>query len=385
MSSDSKDPDLPQRKRRGFVRTNVPLGERIASFVILALLAGIGAAIWIKGHHYDPGLYALRAGALKSEAPAKVTPTPAVAKAESQPAEDHVTGEQSSGSEEPSSHDEKPEKKLAQPAKGDPMEIAGFKPMGDTEFYSADTLYEKIDGRAGAYLGFNFQMLRCRSFAVPDTKGSYVDIYEYRMDTPVNAFGIFSLERDPNGKPVAFAPEGYSGEMGFYFRQGAYYIQVIASDASAKTMECAKALAENRAKSIPENNAGLEASRRLPASHMVPGSIGFVLENAQGQAFLKNVFQADYEFEGGKLPFFVMITTPAEAAEAWKKYNAFCARFGKATPLPEIKGAQIFQAESFGKWRVIYQKEGEMGGVFDAQDGEKARRFVESYLKGELQ
>lgn len=367
----SADPHPP--RRRAFVRTAVPLRERVASFVILALLIGIGAAVWIKGHHFDPDRFALRAGALQSNEPASV-PTP---KPEPHEA---VTGEEGSGGGEESAP-----AKPTQPAKGEPMEIAGFQPMGDTEFYSADNLFEKIDGRAGAYLGFNFQALRCRSFAVPQSKGSFVDVYEYRMDSPVNAFGIFSLERDPKGKPLAFAPEGYSGEIGYYFRQGAYYVQIIASDAQPQTMKVALALAENRAKSIPENNSGLEARKRLPVAHLIEGSIGFVLENAQGQAFLNHVFQANYDFEGAKLPFFLMVSTPEAAAAAWTKYNAFCGRFGKAETLPPVNGAQIFQAQSFGKWRVIYQRGGELGGVFDAPDGEKARRFVESYLKGEIQ
>jgi hypothetical protein len=359
--------------RRGFVRTDVPIGERVASFAIVALLVGIGVAIWIKGQQFDPGVYALRAGALKTD--------DAAAAATQKPELHEATTD-----EEGSDHgEEAAPSKSSKPATGEPMEIAGFKPMGATEFYSADNLFEKIDGRAGAYLGFNFQALRCRSFEVSQAPGSFVDVYEFRMDNPVNAFGIFALERDPKGKAVSFAPEGYSGELGYYFRQGAYYIQIIASDSQPKTMEAARMLAENRAKSIPEDNTGLEARRRLPVAHLIPESVGFVLENAQGQGFLKNVFQAQYDFEGQKLPFFLMVTTPEAAAAAWKKYNAFCARFGKAEMLPPLNGAQLFRAQSFGKWRVIYQREGEIGGVFDAQDGEKARHFVESYLKGEIQ
>ena len=44
-------------------------------------------------------------------------------------------------------------------AKGEPLDLKldGLKPMGDTEFYNADNLFEKIDGRAPAYLNFNVQ------------------------------------------------------------------------------------------------------------------------------------------------------------------------------------------------------------------------------------
>jgi len=226
--------------------------------------------------------------------------------------------------------------------------------------------------------------LRSRSFAVEGSKGSYVDVYEYRMDTPVNAFGIFSQERDANGKPLDFVADGYAGEMGFFFRQGACYVQVIASDQIPKTMELARAIAENRAKSLPADNAGLDARKRLPNVGLISESISFVQENAQGQAFLKNVFQATYDFEGQKVPFFLMVTGPQAAAEAYKSYLAFCGRFGKAVELPESNGAKIFQAESFGSVKVIYQRAGEIGGVFDVKDAEKARKFVENYLEGKL-
>jgi hypothetical protein len=400
MSAPANTPKRPAaRNRNAFVRTQVPPIERFISILIVCLLVGIGIAVWQKGKHFDPNLYSLRTDALKStaatvegksgtlHAPAsaqagkeitdKTTAPSSVASAPSVPSTSAPVGESASkeGGAAP-----------APAPNGDPMEIAltGIKPMGPTEFYSPDTLYEKIDGRAPAYIGFNFQQLRSRSFGIDGTKGSYVDVYEYRMDTPVNAFGIFSQERDANGKPVDFAPDGYSGEMGFFFRQGACYVQVIASDQTPKTMELAKAIAENRAKAVPADNAGLDARRRLPNAGLIPESVSFVQDNAQGQAFLKNVFQASYNFEGGKTSFFLMVSEPATTARAYKSYLAFCGRFGKVTELPSSGGAKIFQAESFGSVKVIYQREGEIGGVFDAKDAGKARQFVEDYLQGKL-
>jgi hypothetical protein len=254
--------------------------------------------------------------------------------------------------------------------------------MGDTEFYSADTLYEKIDGRAPAYLEFQFRQLRSRSFSEPGSPGSYVDVYEYRMDSPVNAFGIFALERDPAGKPLDFAPDGYSGEMGYFFRQGNCYVQVIASDQKPGTMDLAKSLAGHLAKSLPIDDAGLGARRKLPAGGIIPESITFTQDNAHGQAFLKEVFQANYDFEGKKISFFLMVTTPEAAAEAWQSYLAFSGRHGgQSEVLPDVAGAKVFQSRNFGKWKFLYQRGGEVGGVVDAQDPEAARAFLEKVLR----
>ena len=393
---------LPLRKgsRSAFVRTAVPPIERVLSVLIVCLIAGIGVAVWVKGHHFDPGLYSLRTDALDStvsavtgkastlrvdaaqasEGAATKTPaSPSVPSVRSAPADD---GAPAASGESASSAPSAPALQKA------PLDIAlpGLKPMGDTEFYSSDDLYQKIDGRSPAYQGFNCQQLRCRTFTFDGGGSSYVDVYEYRMDSNVNAFGIFALERDPKGKPLAFAKDGYSGEMGYYFRQGPVYVQVIASDQKPKTIEVAQAVAENRAKVLPADDSGLDGRRALPSAGLVAGSVSFVGDNAQGQDFLKNVFQATYDFNGKKLSYFVMAATPDAAASAWKAYLDFCGKYGgKAAALPDINGAKVFQAENFGAVKVIFQRGGQIGGVVDAPEAKPALDFVTQYLQGQIQ
>lgn len=382
------------RNRSQFVRTEIPRTEIVATVVCLLLLAGIGTAIFIKGRHFDPARYALRTEALKSTAETVDGKTGTIRgeAAQGRGVVKTATVNASSAETKPAAADEGYE---AAPAAAPDhlakreqlvMAVAGIKPMGDTEFYNADSLYEKIDGRAPAYLGFNFQNLRCRSFEVLGAAGSFVDVYEYHFDTPVNAFGMFATERDAKGAAIDFAPDGYAGELGFYFRQGAVYVQIIASDTKPQTIAIAKAVALDRAKAIPADNAGLDARRRLPATGLDPKSVEFEAENALGQEFLKNVFTGKYDFAGQKISFFIMVASPDEAAAAWKSFQEFSGKFGsKATPLPDVNGAKIFLAENAGSTRVIFQRDGELGGVFDSDDTTKAREFVEKYLSGGIQ
>ena len=394
----TSDSQPPKRNRNEFVRTEISLAERGTSVVILCLIAGVGFAVWFKGRHFDPALYSVRTDSLKSTvatvegksgtirgeaAQARGVVRTATVNPAAIPAEPSTTRKDAPGE---GGYEESSANKSA-PAAGEPLEIPlpGLKPMGQTEFYNADNLFEKIDGRAPAYVGFNFQNLRCRSFGLDGTAGSYVDVYEYRMDTPINAFGIFALERDPKGKPLDFAADGYASEMGFFFRQGAVYVQLLCSDQNPGTLAAGRAIAENRAKALPADDAGLAARRELPAGGMVADSVTFVPENAIGQSFLNNVFQADYNFAGQKLTFFLMAATPDATAEAWKSFLAFSDKYGgTATELPSVAGAKIFSAQNFGKFKIIYQREGEIGGIIDATDAGAARQFVEKYLAGEI-
>lgn len=395
MPEPAPHPKPVAKGRRHFVRTKVSALEHRISAGIVVLLAGIGAAIAVKGRHFDPGLYSLRSGALDStrDHVAGKTSTVRTARNAAGPGEAANTIEAPAPAAPESPAYESTEDPHGTPAparpsatKGAELEpkVAGLKAQGPTEFYNPDNLFEKINGRAPAYLGFNFQQLRTRSFSVDGSADSYVDLYEYRMDTPVNAFGIYALESDAKGKPLDFVADGYGGEMGYFFRQGNCYIQIIASDRKPRTLELALALAKSTASAIKPDNTGVDGARRLPATGLVAGSIAFVQDNALGQAAFKNVFEAKYQYKDARLPFFLMSAKPAEAAEAWKSYLAFSSRFGKAQVLPDANGAKIFEAQSFGKYRVVFQRGGEVGGVFDATDGGKARAFVLEYLGGAL-
>ncbi len=388
-----KKPDKGGRK--DFVRTRISLAENIASAVILLLLVGIGIAIAVKGSLFNPDLYMVRSGSLDA------TAAPVLGKSQtvrSSP-ETMAAPEQSVATAKPATAAETPSEgtpndggaggsSAASPAAatGEPLEIAldGIKPMSPTEFYTSDSLYEKIDGRSPAYQNFHVQQLRCRSFSVVAAAGSYVDVYEYRFDTPLDAFGMFASERDPNGKATDFVTDGYSGEMGYFFRQGPVYVQIIASDEKAETLAVATALAQNRARQLPVDDTGVAGRRELPTSGMIPDSVTFVADNAQGQASLKNVFEAKYTFNGAQLPFFIMAASVDDATKAWNAYQKFCGAFGKTESLPDVNGAKLFRAQIFGKWKVVYLRDKELGGVFDATDADQARAFVEGYLQGKV-
>jgi hypothetical protein len=392
--------------RKQFVRARVPAAERIAGGVILCLLLVIGLAIYRKGKVFDPNLYSVRVDSLKGtaapvEGKAETAPSaPAGAQTTAAPGESPAAAASVPGGAAAAAENSSEGGGEAAAAEGsgasaagakavvknEPLEIAlpGTKPMSDTEFYNSDNLFEKIDGRAPAYQNYNVQQLRCRSFAVTAQAGSYVDVYEYRFDNPIDAFGMFALERDPKGQPLDFAADGYSGEMGYFFRQGAVYVQIIASDTKTETMTLAKAIARKRAQELPADDSGLAGRRKLPADGLIADSVTYVPENAQGQAAFKDVFQAHYKFSGAEVPFFIMVATPDTAAGAWKSFADFCGQFGKVENLPDINGAKVFRAEVFGKWKVIFQRGGELGGTYDAADAGQAKAFVEKYLLGEL-
>ena len=349
-----------------YLRKRVPKGERIASAVILCLLAAVALAIGVKGQHYDPSRFRLEAKALaapqaanasappNSKQTVTVTPTPA-------PAESGAPAQAAAAF----------------------LSSAGLEPLGQSEKYNRDTLYEKIDGKADAYLAFDFAELTCGSFNLKGRADAYVDTFSYDMGKPLNAFGIFATERDPAGKPLDFVADGYQSGVGFFLRRGRFYVQVLASAETPELIAAAQAIAKNAAESIPADDTGMDAFNLLPAAGQIAGSRRYTLRNAQGMAFLGNVYQADYDFEAKRVTFF--IAPQADGAAAAAAYQAFCdaaRQDGSLKGESEVGGAKLAEVQGWDTWNMMFARGDRLGGILNTDAPEAARKFIEQYLTG---
>ena len=286
--------------------------EKGLSLFILFALAGVGYAVFDKGRNFDPNIFSPDIASLES--------TREAVEGKAGTLRNEVDLRAYEGSRPPSA-------KIS--AAELPAFIPGLTPSGPTEHYVEDTLYEKINGRAPAYIEFSFKKLTARSFMIDSAAGQFIDIYLFRMDSPLNAFGIYSLENDNTGDSLPFVSDGYRSAMGYFFRRGPVYAQVIASDTAPAVMDTAEKMAQALVQSMPANDLGMEARNLLPSYGIKPGSTSYLAQNAYGQAFLKNVFEAKYDQGGVELPYFAMTAaTPEEAISAWKKLQAFYERFG---------------------------------------------------------
>jgi hypothetical protein len=257
--------------------------------------------------------------------------------------------------------------------------LVELKPFGPTEHYTPDTLFEKINGRAPAYFEFGFKELTTRSFGIPGQEGQYLDVYIFTMDNPVNAFGIFSLEQGREGASVDFAPDGYRSEMGYFFRQGPAYIQVLASDVSEVVMARAEQAARALAARMPADDTGVQARDRLPSDGQVPGSVNFIRQNAYGHAKLKNAFEARYLVGDSELTYFAAPVSDG----AYEALKGFYTEYGTVQEEGKKADARFFAGESFGQFSFIHTDGQTLAGVMNADNADAARGFVERILSPE--
>jgi hypothetical protein len=209
--------------RHQYPRKSISRGERMASLVILCLLAGVAAAVYLKGRQGNP--WDSEIGAAAHDDAVEPAQSPSLKK-----------GFTAATPPSPAHTSQAGEKDLR-------FQVAGLKPLGPPEVYPAERLYEKIDGQDAAYLAFGVRQLRFVSLGLADHPARMIDVYEYDMGTPDKALGIFAKERDPQGTPLGFLKKGYRSGPALYFCHGSFYVQLIASDAEPPLGQMAETLA----------------------------------------------------------------------------------------------------------------------------------------------
>ena len=258
---------------------------------------------------------------------------------------------------------------------------------GEIRRFNADTLYEKIDGKAQLYLSYNFAELLFTTYTAGDTP---IDVYIYDMGQADNAFGIYKAEEGENAEAVEIGAGGYASGASLFFWKGKHYVNILAggeeashgeAGGSEKQKEVAMRLATAIADQLKSAGQSLWAEQVLPQKDRVTGSFEFRKSDAFGLDFLKDVFSAQYKVDGKDLTLFIMRqTSPEQAKDILKQYQAFAAKYGKVLGNQDAAGAKIMIVESSGTYDVVFLKDKYFGGATAAGDQELAKTVVTRWV-----
>jgi hypothetical protein len=266
-----------------------------------------------------------------------------------------------------------------------PVVGLNWEPPEEVAVYTPTNLWQKINGRADLYLGFNMVRMTFGTYRSADDPSISMDVYWFDMGKSENALGVYQAEHGGQVDSVDVGTEGYVAGGTVLFRKAQHYIRVEAPDTAAVYLEAGPVIARALADSIEDDATDVWAERALPTEGRLAGSFEYQATDAFSLDFLSEVFSADYEFEGQRLTLFVHQTSgPAAAAEILKKYEAFFADYGQLVHHPsETDG--ILVGESGSIHDAVFAVGAYIAGVSNASQAEaaltKAREFRE-YLEG---
>ena len=163
-------------------------------------------------------------------------------------------------------------------------------------------LYEYINGGAELYHSYSFVEVATADYKKGATE-MVVDLY--RFDSPVNAFGLYSMLRPDEADLVRLGVEGFITPSKIEFVKGDLLVRVIGYDDSDETGLALINLSDEINKQLPGGTKLPAAFEPFPSGNVVPGSARYFAEAFLGQSFLTSVYCRDYQLDSSVLTLFL--------------------------------------------------------------------------------
>jgi len=177
--------------------------------------------------------------------------------------------------------------------------IDGWKLEINEEVYNANNLWDIIDGAADLYLEYSFEDLHIARYYSDNTE---VKLELYRFKSPLNAFGMYSQEKDLNYKFVDIGINGYIDNEILNFVSGVYYIKLYAYQTNSETQSNLLLIAKKIDEHLKQNNSLPEIYNVFPKEYRIKNSEQYISRNFLGYSFLNSVALVLY-----KLPIDITI------------------------------------------------------------------------------
>ncbi|MGD2154356.1 MAG: hypothetical protein PVG79_13890 [Gemmatimonadales bacterium] len=231
-------------------------------------------------------------------------------------------------------------------------EVEGWTQAGEVRIYTADDLWEYIDGAATLFVEYGVRTCMTADMSAP---GASVTVDLYEMGSPLRAVGVFKREAAGRGEhltgtTVAALSPPYQALM----VKGSTYVKVNAYEGELSE-PAGRRLLQGLAASLPGETVIPQEFSLLPEEGKVPGSEGYQPGSLLGLEELTECVYADYEGRDGESwEGFVVLSAAApdvwEAlADRWQsiEHDGLTILF-REVPYSGLVGVTRTDAEMFG-------------------------------------
>ncbi len=248
-------------------------------------------------------------------------------------------------------------------------------PMGPAERFGAETLSEKINGKAELYLSSGFVSLHCQRFAKAETSRAWLEIFIYDMGESSNAFSVFSSQRRAEAEDVDLTRFAYRTANALFMAHGKDYLEIVGSEEALidEIMAIGRGFVDSR----PLADGELGEIGVFPPEGLEPGSVTLLSANVFGYEKLDDTYTAAYTSGKWKLMAFVSRRkSPEEAGILASAYEQFLLENGGTVVESrlDIPGLRVIQL--FDMVEVFFSKGERLAGVHEADDRDAAEALA---------
>jgi hypothetical protein len=239
--------------------------------------------------------------------------------------------------------------------------VPGWQQEGEPRTFTADNLFEYMDGNAEGYVIYDF----VRMNGVTCKKDGVTLVFDVsEMAGGEFAYGIFMANRDPNQPVIKLGTAGQILPRRGVFCKDKYYVEIAANPEGDHTEVLRQFLTAMEAR-IPGEAKLPDLLTWFPREQLDESSVRLVPQSVLGLSLLKRGYIASYPY--GRM-FIVLEESPETAAEVLKKANARMAETAK----PAAVGQEGFQAVDKYLGRLCFFRNGKyvagIAGVPEGQD-----------------
>ena len=243
--------------------------------------------------------------------------------------------------------------------------------------FTAENLYEQIDGRAEYYIAYDVIDLTFASFDKNETIGQSINVSVFDMGTPTNAFGVFSGERSNVSEQTPLGRESYCTGANYYIWKGQYYIRIIAMDTTEELKRIGMGFAQKITDSLHDSGETVWGLCVLPDKQLVSQSVQYFLVDALGLDFLTNTYTARYYKNGEMISVFISHQEFAQAAQNIViEYGEYAEKYGNGVSSHTVHGIEMSVCDMGTNCDIIFRKKNVVAGIIDVADKNLGLRWA---------
>jgi hypothetical protein len=177
-------------------------------------------------------------------------------------------------------------------------DLKGWKSADPPDVYMGEELFDYMDGGAELYLEFNFKQVAIQEYIYNKSSSLMIEIYQ--MDSPKNAYGIYSF--DTRGEhPIIGQGATYSSGL-LKFWKGPFFCRILSLDRGEKMRSLIFVIGEKIAAKIPTEGTKSQLLTYVPRENIIPESIHYFHQRVTLNNFYylsdKNILNLNEATEG---------------------------------------------------------------------------------------
>jgi hypothetical protein len=181
----------------------------------------------------------------------------------------------------------------------------GFRITGSPEYYHPDDLWVYLNGGAPAYVDYGLEEMV--AFRVTPVDGSVeIETNLFDMGSNLNAFGIFSAERPPDGRSATYGVDAHRSDSTLFFWQNRYYVKIIAYDPNHETGEFLSLLARILSDALPKKGNRPQLFSAFPSKGRVHNSEHYIRRDVLGHHYFHDGYRVLYKKNGGEYQIYLI-------------------------------------------------------------------------------